>query len=715
MAINTQQQRWLWFFLGLGLLGFIGALIFLLSLYWQKDSGPAAVPISQGKVKIEVAEEGLYAITLTDLQALGADLKTWDSSQVNLTYNTEAVPYLIQEDKLIFYGQRSDNIYTETRPYILTLGEPGLLMENSTAVANQDSTATAVTSVWQPLQLEENKVYVSSARTDSNLDTWYWHTIHVDQTFDITLPLVNVTNDTAELTLNFWGASHDPNVDIDHDFELRLNEIPITTISWEGQTHYTAVVPLNPGILKSGTNLLTLDNSMSGATFVDIVQLNWLQLIYPTTPEAVNDYLEFVNTTGFVQLSGFSAHPIILNITEPAKPQQLASWGKDENTAALQVTADMHIIAAGPNALRQPLRITGLQPTNLTATNNQADLIILTTNNFVPAVQPLVQAREAQGLAVTVAPVAEVYDAFGSGQATPDAINQFLRYTHTRWQKPAPRYLLIVGDGTYDNRNYLGQRPQNNIPTYLVSVTHSGETVSDARLVDLDDDLRPDMAVGRWPVDSIEIVENIVQRTLSYEKTAAAKQTIFAADGTSSEFTTLADYLIEQSKLSDQSAVKLYGSTSEQVADSWNKGAWLITYVGHGSLNLWGKDSVFNSEAVNSLKNSALAPPIVLQFTCLTGFYAHPTDPSISEMLLINPNGPVLLIAATSLTLSAHQQPFAVNLLNNLQNPQFSRVGDALQQAKRDLDIDNFGLREISDTFGLIGDPSALIVRPQGG
>ena len=103
----------------------------------------------------------------------------------------------------------------------------------------------------------------------------------------------------------------------------------------------------------------------------------------------------------------------------------------------------------------------------------------------------------------------------------------------------------------------------------------------------------------------------------------------------------------------------------------------------------------------------------MLQFTCLSGQFAHPEVESLSETLIKHESGPVLLIAATSLTLSTHQEPFAVALLQALQDPAVIRVGDALQFAKGTLDTQNSpGLQEISDTFGLLGDPSALIVRP---
>jgi hypothetical protein len=97
----------------------------------------------------------------------------------------------------------------------------------------------------------------------------------------------------------------------------------------------------------------------------------------------------------------------------------------------------------------------------------------------------------------------------------------------------------------------------------------------------------------------------------------------------------------------------------------------------------------------------------------LTGYFAHPTVTSLSEKMLLDENGPVLLVAATSLTLSSSQQPFGTSLLQLLQDPEIIRIGDVLQQSKLLLATDeDSSLQEISDTFGLLGDPSALIIRP---
>jgi len=248
-----------------------------------------------------------------------------------------------------------------------------------------------------------------------------------------------------------------------------------------------------------------------------------------------------------------------------------------------------------------------------------------------------------------------------------------------------------------------------------VAVEFSGETVSDSRLADIDDDNRPELAVGRWPVDSAAEVESLVARTLAYEAGTALDNVLFTTDGSEAQFADFARRLWSAGEFEETAITHLSGAQSAEVTAAWNEGSWLTTYIGHGSLELWGKDDVFNTQAVQDLKGSA-NPPIVLQLTCLTGLFAQPGIESLAEVMLHHENGPVLLVAATSLTLSAHQEPFATSLTQNINNSEFERIGDAFQAAKLDLEIEKSnGLREINDTFVLLGDPSAHIVRPAVG
>jgi hypothetical protein len=248
----------------------------------------------------------------------------------------------------------------------------------------------------------------------------------------------------------------------------------------------------------------------------------------------------------------------------------------------------------------------------------------------------------------------------------------------------------------------------------MVPVSFGGETVSDSELADVDGDDIPDLAVGRWPVSDPDQVEELVSRTLAYERSKAAEQALFIADSTSQEFNSLNETIIRRSRFQSVNLNNIPGEEFSDLQDSWNDGAWLVFYSGHGSMDRWGKTGILDNTVFKEIRQVKTPPPIVLQLTCLTGYFAHPMEQSLSETMLLQDGGPVLIIGATSLTLSSQQEPFGTNLLKQLANPNVTKIGDAFLQAKAELNIaENSGLRDISDTFGLFGDPSTTIVRPE--
>src|SRR5262249_52745919 len=61
-------------------------------------------------------------------------------------------------------------------------------------------------------------------------------------------------------------------------------------------------------------------------------------------------------------------------------------------------------------------------PSTLKARRNAADMIVIAHPTLLAAVEPLVALRRAQGLAVEVVDVTDVYDEFAAGQRTPYAV-----------------------------------------------------------------------------------------------------------------------------------------------------------------------------------------------------------------------------------------------------------------------------------------------------
>jgi hypothetical protein len=198
---------------------------------------------------------------------------------------------------------------------------------------------------------------------------------------------------------------------------------------------------------------------------------------------------------------------------------------------------------------------------------------------------------------------------------------------------------------------------------------------------------------------------------LAYEENPAGSQAVFVTDGSEGSFSQMASHIIDQGELRRDQVIQTENPTPEEIGDLWQSSPWLAAYLGHGSIDRWGKEDIFSLQELDKMRGDSA--PIVLQLTCLTGLFSDPQQASLAEGMLLHHNGPVLVIAASSLTFSYHQEPFAVEFLRQLQAGDVQRIGDAFFNAKEVLDIENSeGYREISDTFALFGDPSAKISRP---
>jgi hypothetical protein len=325
--------------------------------------------------------------------------------------------------------------------------------------------------------------------------------------------------------------------------------------------------------------------------------------------------------------------------------------------------------------------------------------------------------RQEQGLTTLMLPVEAVYDHFNEGLPEPKAINALLQFAFSHW-KTKPKYLLLVGDASYDPKGYLGEPPSKMIPIYFVETMYGGLTGSDLPYADIDQDIKPDLAIGRLPANTPTEVRNWVKKTLAYEQTLAATSPfniLAVADGQEANFSRDAQAFLDYFK--ESYPVELFspqpGSTdaTSQVVDNFQNGYQLIAYFGHGSLNMWGKDKLLTVEDVEALNNSQL--PVVFTMTCLNGFFFHPTNTSLAEALILAPDaGAAAVLAPTSLTLVWDQMFLGKVLYPALADPGAHRLGDVLLQAQRSMPLETQGQRDVLLTFLLFGDP-ALRLRVQ--
>jgi len=146
-----------------------------------------------------------------------------------------------------------------------------------------------------------------------------------------------------------------------------------------------------------------------------------------------------------------------------------------------------------------------------------------------------------------------VYDEFGYGITAARPIHDFLEYASDHWQPPSPSYVVLVGDGNYDPKNYGGNNRTSFFPPYLAPVDPwIIETAADNRYVTLTEgDTMPDMMLGRLPVNSAAEASVMVSKTLGYEQDPPPgewkQRLLFVADdaGRGGDFDDISDAVID--------------------------------------------------------------------------------------------------------------------------------------------------------------------------
>ncbi|HSG42617.1 MAG TPA: hypothetical protein VLA72_05630, partial [Anaerolineales bacterium] len=104
-----------------------------------------------------------------------------------------------------------------------------------------------ITQIPLTLRLEENKNYKAEGLETNDSDLWFWETILQGNILPLSVSLPTVGDGTATVRYQLWGATHNRQVQNDHDFDLVVNEQRLDTIRWDGNTYYAGQTELPSG------------------------------------------------------------------------------------------------------------------------------------------------------------------------------------------------------------------------------------------------------------------------------------------------------------------------------------------------------------------------------------------------------------------------------------------------------------------------------------
>jgi len=380
----------------------------------------------------------------------------------------------------------------------------------------------------------------------------------------------------------------------------------------------------------------------------------------------------------------------------------------------------------------------------------QADYVIIANKDFLSEAKRLAQAHQRNGLSVIVANAEHVYNEFSSGTPDATAYRRFVKMfydrgvSNTNGNAKIPKYLLLFGTGSFDNRALLNiTNTTRRMLTYqsVNSVSNTASYVSDDYFGYMDDSTGVEeggldtgqqmkVGVGRFPVYSLDQAKTLVDKTINYMdntfRGSWKNQVLYIADdGNLGNHARDAD---EVSKITANTSPeilikKLYLDAFKQVTttagesypdverllDNYiRQGVLMINYMGHGSPNSLASEQILTQAKIDRMYNDKL--PIYITATCDFTPFDHFNE-SAGEKLLWNKNGGAIALFSTTRTVYADAN---ARLNENFASHFFDKDEDCNPLALGDVFRLSKNLQKSSNKFSftLVGDPALKLVYP---
>jgi hypothetical protein len=308
-----------------------------------------------------------------------------------------------------------------------------------------------------------------------------------------------------------------------------------------------------------------------------------------------------------------------------------------------------------------------------------------------------------------------VYDEYNYGERSPFAMRSFLNDAASHWQVK-PQSVLLVGDASFDPRNYLGLGDFDFVPTRMIE-TAAFKTASDDWFTDFRSTGYATVPTGRLPVRTVADTQLVVSKIVNYEKGAEAGpwngQALLVGDqNVNANFSTAvvsaAAILPKSLNVSEILADGQDPATVHaQLLGALNNGALIVDYQGHGAEQQWSFTNLFNNDDASALTNGGRLPVYILM-DCLNGFFQDVYEQSLAESVLLSPNGGgVAVWASSGFTEQPPQSSMNQALLAQLASHPNEPIGRLILQAKSGT-TDN----DVRRTWILFGDPAMKLHFP---
>lgn len=459
--------------------------------------------------------------------------------------------------------------------------------------------------------------------------------------------------------------------------------------------------------------------------------------------------------TEFV-LSAPSGDAIIWDVSDPAAPMEMKhTFSANEIRFTSKTDSLKTFIAFSPDKAIIPDINTAQLPNQNLHSSPGADMVIVVHPLFYNYAMILAELhRKDSGLETLVTTPQQIYNEFSGGIPDIVAIRNFLRMKYLRKKNSERelRYLLLFGDGSYDNKT---PPPGNTnfIPTYQTqnsNVTVSSFTSDDFYgLLDSgegEETGSEDIGIGRLPVsDTVEarIVVNKIENYMKAMDQADWKNVLcliaddedgnihmsdtekLAATAEERAPWAVADKIyIDAFRQVTTSTGQFYPDATRAINDRINSGALIVNYIGHGNETSLAHERILTPEDILSWRNNEKLPLFITatcEFSRFDDISSNPLTATViekqssGEQILFHPGGgAIALMSTTRLVYSAPNYILNSNIFeiafNRDEEGRSMRLGDIIRTAKN-----MSGSNTNKRNFMLLGDPALRLAWPWGG
>lgn len=474
-------------------------------------------------------------------------------------------------------------------------------------------------------------------------------------------------------------------------------------VTWTGSISAVSLSPSN------NTVRITATITNGQAIYVDKYEIRYRRLYLAIT----NELLFTASSNDPITVYGFTSNNIeIVDVTDPGNMKLVVGLtmggGPGNYSASFRPAGNNNKYFAVAGGLRRnPAQLVKDIPSDLRNPLNGKDYIAICTPAFSNSAQTMVNYRSSHNLSAGLVDLQDIYDEFNYGIPDARAIRAFLGYAYYSWAI-SPRYVVLLGEGSLDYRNYLGNG--DCIIPPLRAGDFFGLQASDQPHGDFDANGSTEVAIGRLPISTTAEFDTIYSKLQIYETGGSWKTSMVClADvpDPAGNFELDNDYIsglspvhsVEKNYIAQQPSLN---AAHTNLINSLNRGRGLMTYFGHGNeLKLTINTNILEKVHVLALTNVA-RPSVVMAMTCLTGDYGTPGTDSLGETFLIATNGGIAVWAAGKQQFDADGRSLAAAFVSNIFVAGNSRLGDGMIAAT----AANIDRAYACQAYNLLGDPA---------